>query len=183
VQQQQHRVLKKPIRPVLLQMPSSPEAACCSGYAQLAQTRLRTATPPTLSGTPSSPPTMTWKQATTSSNWDPRRAASLPPSRTRSASPAQHARAGFRHTKDDVDLTSSKSSRALRQNTTETAMRGCSTGHGHAPSPVQYQVTAPSPEVLKSPEPGCQSPLPGTGSYYGRGRFAPPLSSPETLGL
>lgn len=172
--QRQQPTLKKPVRPVLLQIPGSPELTPGSGYAHLAQTRSRTAASPGFTGALTSPLTMTVKETTVSSHRHPRRAASLPPGRKRDRSQTQDGRYGSQqvHTKAGVGLASGKSSRNARQSSTAETMRGWSTERG----PV-----APSPEVMTSHI--SMRYLPGTGSYYGAGWFAPPASSPETLGM
>lgn len=174
VQHHQHPTLKKPVRPVLLQMPGSSDAQ--SGYARLAQTRPRTGISPAGTGALSKSLTMATNQAASSTSRHPKRAASLPPGRKRdTTAPLAHSRSQEQHGNVRLGNTSSKATGGLQQNTSDPRRRGSST---------ECRQVATTPEVLSSSVgPGTMRHLPGTGSYYGRGRFAPPASSPETLGM
>jgi hypothetical protein len=172
MQNQQQPIRKRPMRPVLLQMPSSSDS-CSLGYAQLAQMRLRTTTSPRQSVTPLSSPRTTAQQASISSHRHPTRTASLPPARVSGCSSAEHGISGSQHlhTNDRIDLRAG--SMSLRRTSTATTMRSGAKEQSHA-------LTA---EVLDSTDPDCPRPLPETGSYFGPGRFAPQFSTPDTLGL
>lgn len=169
VQHQQQATLKKPVRPVLLQMPGNSDDQ--SGYAQLAQTRHRTGVSPEALSTSL---TMTVKHAASSAHHRPRRAASLPPGRKRDTGTPSDDRC-HSQAKSGLGRTSSRGPGGAKQI--------ASGAKRWEPSTERRQV-AVAPEVLSSSVgKGSMGCLPGTGSYYGRGRFAPAASSPETLGM
>lgn len=167
---------KKPVRPVLLQMPG--ESTSGSGYAQLAMTRSRPSTSPVDKRSTAPCTNQGPHDVTLTSRGSLRRAASLPPNRKQSTKIQDHGPARLtsaRKTAGSIHASTTKST-SLQRTSSDRGKKASVRIHAGLQGSSERKGTAG--DVQDSP-----THRPASGTYYGLGRFAPATSSPETLGM